>query len=232
MTSSQDEFLSPEETIPTTGHAIADELPPSIRRFDKDISCHWKDRYYVDPTKATPQDATDYMANRIHGYNLEDDRLTQDELLHAFRYDFKDWPFELFNSANTGVRLCLRNFLQKHGIEAKKGSGNSVPKILHDIAKFGKADPIVPASPIRVPASPIRVPTSPIRPPTPTNPATEAEPAQTIQLMILQTIQQIQQQSQQAMQQMQQKQEESQQDRRHKYLHRPRLNTNIGTTLE
>ncbi|KAG6092148.1 hypothetical protein E4U30_005812 [Claviceps sp. LM220 group G6] len=111
----------------------------------------------------------------------------------------------------------------KNGIETKKGSGDSVPKILYEITKFGKVDPIVPTSPIRAPASPIRVPTSPIRPPTPTNPATEAEPTQTIQLMILQTIQQIQQQSQQAMQQMQQMQEESQQQSRQQSQQQTRM---------
>ncbi|KAG5991015.1 hypothetical protein E4U52_004069 [Claviceps spartinae] len=111
MTSSQDEFLSPEETILTTGHAVAEELPSSIRRLDKEISCQWKD-HYVDPTNATPQDATDWIANRIHGYT-EVEKPTQWELLGAFQYDFRDWPFELFNSANSGVRACLRNLLQK-----------------------------------------------------------------------------------------------------------------------
>ncbi|KAG6043579.1 hypothetical protein E4U39_004358 [Claviceps sp. Clav50 group G5] len=108
MTSSQDEFLSPEETILKTEHAIAEELPSSIRRYDKDISCHWKTRY-VDPTIASPQDATDWIASRIHGYT-ENDKLTHDDLLVAFRHDFRDWPFELFNSAHAGVRLCPPKF--------------------------------------------------------------------------------------------------------------------------
>ncbi|KAG6277871.1 hypothetical protein E4U46_000924, partial [Claviceps purpurea] len=121
---------------------------------------------------------------------------------------FENWPLKLFTEANTGVRSCLLDLLQKRGIETKKGSGDSVPKILHDIAKFGKADPIVPASPIRVP-------TSPVRPTTPTHPVAEAETTQTMQLMILQTMQQIQQQSRQQSQEqtrmMQQSMQQSQQ---------------------
>ncbi|KAG6030616.1 hypothetical protein E4U19_000387 [Claviceps sp. Clav32 group G5] len=160
MTSSQDEFLSPEETILKTEHAIAEELPSSIRRYDKDISCHWKTRY-VDPTIASPQDATDWIASRIHGYT-ENDKLTHDDLLAS--------------------AFALRNLLQKHGIETKKGSGDSIPKILHDIVQFGKADPIVP--------------TSPFRPIAPSHPVNEAQPTQMMQQMLLQTLQQMQQQPQ------------------------------------
>ncbi|KAG6124100.1 hypothetical protein E4U28_001793 [Claviceps purpurea] len=197
MASSQDEFLSPEEIAQTTQHAIASELPLSIRRFEKEISSGWK-RGYIDPDSASSQDATDWMANRIRAYTIKT-TLT----LENFREDFENWPLKLFTEANTGVRSCLRDLLQKRGIETKKGSGDSVPKILYEIATFGKADPIVPTSPIRVP-------TSPVRPTTPTHPVAEAEPTQTIQLMILQTMQQIQQQSQQAMQQsMQQSQQQT-----------------------
>ncbi|KAG6167286.1 hypothetical protein E4U27_008034 [Claviceps purpurea] len=101
-----------------------------------------------------------------------------------FQEDFKNWPLKLFTEANAGVRLCLRDLLQKKGIETKKGSGDSVPKILYEITKFGKADPIVP--------------TSPIRPTTPTHPVNEAQPTQ----MTQQTFQQMVQQMQETMQQM------------------------------
>ncbi|KAG6092938.1 hypothetical protein E4U30_004781 [Claviceps sp. LM220 group G6] len=206
MASSQDEFLSPEGTAQTTQHAIASELPLSIRRFEQEISSGWK-RDYIDPGLASPQDATDWMANRIREYTNKT-TLT----LENFKEDFGNWPLKLFTEANTGVRSCLRDLLQKKGLETKKGTGGSVPKILYEIAKSEKAEPIVPIAPIR--------------PPTPTNPATEAEPTQTIQLMILQTIQQIQQQSQQAMQQMQQMQqtqEESQQQSRQQSKQQTRM---------
>ncbi|KAG6297976.1 hypothetical protein E4U09_001124 [Claviceps aff. purpurea] len=131
---------------------------------DKDISYDWKD-CFVDPTDASPQDATDWMANRIQAYTEDD--LTQDELLAMFRDDFKDWPFGLFNDANSGVRLCLRNILQKKGIETKKGSGDSVPKILYDITKYGKAEPDNQFSP--APYSAPVPQASPTRPGTPAN---------------------------------------------------------------
>ncbi|KAG6318147.1 hypothetical protein E4U22_005661 [Claviceps purpurea] len=73
---------------------------------------------------------------------------------------------------------------RKRVFETKKGSGDSVPKILYEITKFGKADPIVP--------------TSPIRPTTPTHPVNEAQPTQ----MTQQTFQQMMQQMQETMQQM------------------------------
>ncbi|KAG6195129.1 hypothetical protein E4U10_002163 [Claviceps purpurea] len=177
MASSQDEFLSPEEIAQTTQQVIASELPPSIRRFEKEISSEWK-RGYIDPDSASPQDATDWMANHIRAYT--NTALT----LESFREDFKNWPLKLFTEANAGVRLCLRDLLQKKGIETKKGSGDSVPKILYEITKFGKADPIVP--------------TSPIRPTTPTHPVNEAQPTQ----MTQQTFQQMMQQMQETMQQM------------------------------
>ncbi|KAG6318146.1 hypothetical protein E4U22_005660 [Claviceps purpurea] len=67
MASSQDEFLSPEEIAQTTQQVIASVLPPSIRRFEKEISSEWK-RGYIDPDSASPQDATDWMANHIRAY--------------------------------------------------------------------------------------------------------------------------------------------------------------------
>ncbi|KAG6288180.1 hypothetical protein E4U09_005717 [Claviceps aff. purpurea] len=133
MASSQDEFLSPEEIAPTTQHAITSKLPPSIRRFDKEISSEWKCDY-IYPDSASPQDATYWMANRIRAYT--DKTLT----LERFRKDFQNWPLRLFTEANAGVRLCLRDLLQKEGIETKKGSGDSVPKILYEIVKLGKTN--------------------------------------------------------------------------------------------
>ncbi|KAG6295126.1 hypothetical protein E4U46_005099 [Claviceps purpurea] len=121
MASSQDEFLSPEEIAPTTHHAITSELPQSIRRFDKEISSEWK-RGCIDPDSASPQDATYWMANRVRAE------------------DFQNWPLRLFTEANAGVRLCLRDLLQKKGIETKKESGDSVPKFLYEIIKLGKTN--------------------------------------------------------------------------------------------
>ncbi|KAG6307137.1 hypothetical protein E4U45_005534 [Claviceps purpurea] len=160
MASSQDEFLSPEEIAPTTHHAITSELPQSIRRFDKEISSEWK-RGCIDPDSASPQDATYWMANRIRAYT--DKTLT----LERFREDFKNWPLRLFTEANAGVRLCLRDLLQKKGIETKKGSGDSVPKILYEIIKFGNTNTIALSSPIR--------------PITPAHPVNETQPIQTTQ---------------------------------------------------
>ncbi|KAG6137756.1 hypothetical protein E4U28_004434 [Claviceps purpurea] len=148
MASSQDEFLSPEEIAPTTHHAITSELPQSIRRFDKEISSEWK-RGCIDPDSASPQDATYWMANRVRAE------------------DFQKWPLRLFTEANAGVRLCLRDLLQKKGIETKKGSGDSVPKIRYEIIKLGKQTrPVL---------------SSPIRPTTPAHPVNETQPIQTMQ---------------------------------------------------
>ncbi|CCE32176.1 uncharacterized protein CPUR_06036 [Claviceps purpurea 20.1] len=106
MASSQDEFLSPEEIAQTTQQVIASELPLSIRRIEEKISSEWK-RGYIDPDSASPQDATDWMANHIRAYTKT--ALT----LESFREDFKNWPLKLFTEANAGVRFCLRDLLQK-----------------------------------------------------------------------------------------------------------------------
>ncbi|KAG6077889.1 hypothetical protein E4U15_004493, partial [Claviceps sp. LM218 group G6] len=84
MASSQDEFLSPEGTAQTTQHAIASELPLSIRRFDKEISSGWK-RDYIDPDLASPQDATDWMANRIREYTNKPTQTIQLMLLQTMQ---------------------------------------------------------------------------------------------------------------------------------------------------
>ncbi|KAG6319251.1 hypothetical protein E4U22_004752 [Claviceps purpurea] len=65
--------------------------------------------------------------------------------LERFREDFKNWPLRLFTEANAGVRLCLRDLLQKKGIETKKESGDAatafgVPKFLYEIIKLGKTN--------------------------------------------------------------------------------------------
>ncbi|KAG6162088.1 hypothetical protein E4U27_000783 [Claviceps purpurea] len=148
MASSQDEFLSPEEIAPTTHHAITSELPQSIRRFDKEVSSEWK-RGCIDPDSASPQDATYWMANRVQAE------------------DFQKWPLRLFTEANAGVRLCLQDLPQKKGIETKKGSGDSVPKILYEIIKFGNTNTTALSSPIR--------------PITPAHPVNETQPIQTMQ---------------------------------------------------
>ncbi|KAG5927265.1 hypothetical protein E4U60_000221, partial [Claviceps pazoutovae] len=190
----------------------ANYIPQPIRRFEKEISSGWKSGY-ADPDLASPQDATDWMANRIRAYT------DKAPTLERFREDFKDWSLRLFTEANAGVRLCLRDLLQKKGIETKKGSGDSVPKILFEIVKFGKADPIVPSSPVPV------LQALPTRPTTPSHPVNETQPIQIMQqtlqqLMQQQTetqqmqqaaMQQMLQQMQQQMQQMQQQQQQMQQ---------------------
>ncbi|CCE31805.1 uncharacterized protein CPUR_05660 [Claviceps purpurea 20.1] len=87
--------------------------------------------------------------------------------LERFREDFQKWPLRLFIEANAGVRLCLRDLLQKKGIETKKGSGDSVPKILYEIIKFGNTNTTALSSPIR--------------PITPAHPVNETQPIQTTQ---------------------------------------------------
>ncbi|KAG5938077.1 hypothetical protein E4U59_004021 [Claviceps monticola] len=185
MTSSQDEFLSTEKIALTTQHAIASELPQAIHRFDKEISSEWKSGH-GDPDLASPQDATDWMANRIRAYTVNA------PTLERFREDFKGRSLSLFTEANAGVHLCLRDLLQKKGIETKKRSGDSVSKILFEIVKFGTADPMFPPSPAPVQALPTR-------PTTPTHPVNETQPIQIMQ----QTLQQLMQQQTET-QQMQQ----------------------------
>ncbi|KAG6177748.1 hypothetical protein E4U27_004155 [Claviceps purpurea] len=69
------------------------------------------ERDYIDPDSASPQDAKDWMADRIRAYTIK--TLT----LEDFREDFKNWPLKLFTEANAGVHLGLRDLLQKKGIE-------------------------------------------------------------------------------------------------------------------
>ncbi|KAG5932267.1 hypothetical protein E4U59_007598 [Claviceps monticola] len=86
------------------------------------------------------------MANRIRAYT------DKAPTLERFREDFKDWFLSLFSeqmqvSASVS-ETCSRR--RRTGISAKKGSGDSVPKILFEIVKFGTADPMFPPSPAPV----------------------------------------------------------------------------------